>query len=245
MTAADVNGDGKPDLIVANEGANTVSVLLNTTLPGAATPSFAAQQTFATGSTPISVTAADVNGDGKPDLIVANLGPARCRCCSTTCTQSPPRAARRRGRSTTLCRPRHPRRPGRRRAHQRVLRPHRDQDPDATPTKTPTRPRPIRRRRPDRRKDRDQPTPRRHRSRHIRGPQPIRRCRPTLPSQRRRPRRLVGGFMFRSASLRLARREHRRTRAISFTKARAAARRCSFTRRPSASAIPACSPPSR
>ena len=51
---------------------NTVSVLLNTTAPGAATPSFAAQQTFATGSDPISVTAADVNGDGKPDLIVAN-----------------------------------------------------------------------------------------------------------------------------------------------------------------------------
>ena len=72
MTAADVNGDGKPDLIVANANDNTVSVLLNTTAPGAATPSFAAQQTFATGSVPISVTAADVNGDGKPDLIVAN-----------------------------------------------------------------------------------------------------------------------------------------------------------------------------
>ena len=72
VTAADVNGDGKPDLLVANETGNTVSVLLNTTAPGAATPSFAAQQTFATGSAPISVTAADVNGDGKPDLIVTN-----------------------------------------------------------------------------------------------------------------------------------------------------------------------------
>ena len=72
VTAADVNGDGKPDLIVANDSSNTVSVLLNTTAPGAATPSFAAQQTFATGSDPFSVTAADVNGDGKPDLIVAN-----------------------------------------------------------------------------------------------------------------------------------------------------------------------------
>ena len=72
VTAADVNGDGKPDLIVANQTANTVSVLLNTTAPGATMPSFATQQTFATGSFPISVTTADVNGDGLPDLIVAN-----------------------------------------------------------------------------------------------------------------------------------------------------------------------------
>jgi FG-GAP repeat len=34
--------------------------------------SFATQQTFATGGLPLSVTAADVNGDGLPDLIVAN-----------------------------------------------------------------------------------------------------------------------------------------------------------------------------
>src|SRR5262249_32570145 len=39
---------------------------------GATTPSFAAQQTFATGSGPISVALGDVNGDGRPDLITAN-----------------------------------------------------------------------------------------------------------------------------------------------------------------------------
>lgn len=73
LLSIDVNGDGRPDQVVTNKGSNTVSVLLNTTAPGAAVPAFAPQRTFATGVQPFAVAAADVNGDGKLDLVVANV----------------------------------------------------------------------------------------------------------------------------------------------------------------------------
>lgn len=65
--AGDLNGDGIPDLVVANYGSNTVSVLL-----GNANGTFSAQQTIATGTAPDSVALSDVNGDGKADIVVAN-----------------------------------------------------------------------------------------------------------------------------------------------------------------------------
>jgi len=57
------------DLIVANYGSNTVSVLL-----GNGDGTFSAQQTFATGNEPRSVVVADVNGDTHPDVITTNGG---------------------------------------------------------------------------------------------------------------------------------------------------------------------------
>lgn len=74
VSVADINGDSLPDLIVANDLDNTVSVYLNTTVPGSNTVTFAAPQTFATGSAPYSVTVADLNNDGRPDLVVADTG---------------------------------------------------------------------------------------------------------------------------------------------------------------------------
>ena len=69
VATGDVNGDGTPDLVIANYFGNSVSVLL-----GNGNGTFQAQQTFATGPGPASVVVADVNGDGLPDLVVADRG---------------------------------------------------------------------------------------------------------------------------------------------------------------------------
>ncbi len=68
VVAVDINGDGKVDLISANQSANTLSVLTNN---GSGT--FGSNATLTVGNMPYSVTAADVNGDAKPDLISANF----------------------------------------------------------------------------------------------------------------------------------------------------------------------------
>jgi hypothetical protein len=71
VAVADVNGDGRPDLISANSGDGTLTVLTNE-----GNSIFAFMSTIpvgsGSGSAPYSVVAVDVNGDGKPDLISAN-----------------------------------------------------------------------------------------------------------------------------------------------------------------------------
>jgi hypothetical protein len=76
VTVADVNGDGTPDLVVANWCvlgnvcvSGSVSVLL-----GKGDGTFRTPITYSSGgSNSDSVAVADVNGDGKPDIMVVNV----------------------------------------------------------------------------------------------------------------------------------------------------------------------------
>ncbi len=71
VQAADLNGDGKPDLVTLRSinDLSSANVLLN---KGDGT--FAAPVSYAAGWSPYGVAAADLDGDGKPDLAVANFG---------------------------------------------------------------------------------------------------------------------------------------------------------------------------
>ena len=69
VATGDFNGDGKPDLVTANAGSNSVSVLL-----GNGDGTFQSAVNYAVGSSPYSVAVGDFNGDSKPDLVTANAG---------------------------------------------------------------------------------------------------------------------------------------------------------------------------
>ncbi len=68
VVAVDVNGDGRPDVISADQTAGTLTVLTN---DGSG---FGWQATLPVGSMPSSLVAADVNGDWSLDLAVVNSG---------------------------------------------------------------------------------------------------------------------------------------------------------------------------
>jgi hypothetical protein len=67
IVAEDFNGDGKLDLATADDGSNTVSILL-----GNADGTFPSTVQYPAGNSTGGLAAADFNGDGKVDLATAN-----------------------------------------------------------------------------------------------------------------------------------------------------------------------------
>lgn len=72
VTVNDLDGDGKPDIIVANSFLNSVSVLKNRSMQGSLSLSFSQPSVYSVGSNPWFITSVDMNGDGKPDIATAN-----------------------------------------------------------------------------------------------------------------------------------------------------------------------------
>ncbi len=67
IAVADFNGDGHPDLAIADQVDNKVTILLNN-----GNGTFAAPVDLAAGGSPTSIVAADFNGDGHPDIVTSN-----------------------------------------------------------------------------------------------------------------------------------------------------------------------------
>ncbi len=78
VAAGDLNGDGKPDLVVVNQGnlvdggsdSGGVSILL-----ASGGGAFHAAANITAGPAPSTVSLADLNGDGKLDMVVLDFGP--------------------------------------------------------------------------------------------------------------------------------------------------------------------------
>src|SRR5204863_5360712 len=69
LAAGDLNGDGRPELVVANQGDNTVSIYRNQ--PDG---SFVPLARLPVGARPRFVALADLDRDGRPDIATANEG---------------------------------------------------------------------------------------------------------------------------------------------------------------------------
>ena len=71
LTISDFDGDGRPDIAVGNYQDNSVTVFQGN---GTGAYDTLKGQYFRVGARPMSLLSGDFNGDGKPDLALANTG---------------------------------------------------------------------------------------------------------------------------------------------------------------------------
>jgi VCBS repeat protein len=71
IAIADLNGDGRPDLVTANQGSNDVSVLLGAA--GGRARRASRQGLGPTPLAPVAVAVGDLNRDGRADVVTANV----------------------------------------------------------------------------------------------------------------------------------------------------------------------------
>ncbi len=74
VTVADINGDGVPDMLVANRGSNNVSVVFGTHDADGYWVGSLGPRLKSGGNGPIAVGVRDLNGDRIPDLVATNGG---------------------------------------------------------------------------------------------------------------------------------------------------------------------------
>ncbi|MBS1564099.1 MAG: VCBS repeat-containing protein, partial [Bacteroidetes bacterium] len=72
LCVADLDGDGKPELVISNNASNTVSVYRNNSTLSSI--SFAAAGNFTVAAIPAGVAVGDLDADGRQDLVVTNIG---------------------------------------------------------------------------------------------------------------------------------------------------------------------------
>ncbi len=74
VTVADINGDGIPDMLVANQGSNDVSVIFGSYNANGDWVGIPGPRLKSGGDGPIAVIVADLTGNSFPDLAVVNGG---------------------------------------------------------------------------------------------------------------------------------------------------------------------------